>query len=127
MRLTKSFSIPDELERARANGELVIFAGAGVSISPPANLPSFLELAKQIAEPRVQCSPEYARALDRYLGRAAREGVDVQSRARHLLANGGKHTPLHENLLALFGDPQTVRLVTTNFDTHFATALSSGP
>lgn len=125
MRLTKSFSIPDELERARANGELVIFAGAGVSVSPPANLPNFLELAKQIAEPRVQCSPDYARALDRYLGRAAREGVDVQSRARHLLANGGKHTPLHEDLLALFGDPQTVQLVTTNFDTHFATALSS--
>ena len=125
MRLTDSLTIPTELERARAAGDLVVFAGAGVSMGSPANLPSFVDLAKGIAEPKVPCRRADQKWLDRYLGRAEREGIDVQRRARDLLEVGGSHTPVHEYLLGIFGTAARVRLITTNFDRHFSTALTA--
>lgn len=125
MRLTETLTIPDDLEAARAAGELVIFAGAGVSVPPPSNLPNFVQLAKEIGEPLIPLSKQYEASLDRYLGRAALAGLDVQARARQLLSAGGSHTAMHEHLLALFGGPDRLRLVTTNFDTHFSTALAA--
>src|SRR5690242_2941355 len=89
----------------------------------PANLPSFLGLAREIAEPTLPLQPGDEVALDRYLGRAERAHIKVQDRAREkLLARGGSHTPLHEHLVGLFGTPSNVRLITTNFDLHFGAA-----
>jgi len=133
MRVAESLEVPDELERARAAGELVVFAGAGVSMGPPALLPSFQELARKIAERKILWDPTYSGTLDRYLGRAEAAGVDVQTRAREFLRGGGAHTPLHEHLLRLFSTADRVRLITTNFDRHFAAAAecvfpgASGP
>src|SRR6266550_6618456 len=78
MKVAPSLTIPDELERARNAAELVVFAGAGVSMGPPANLPSFLELAREIADPPLILRPEDEEALDRYLGRAERAKINVQ-------------------------------------------------
>ena len=39
---------PEPLLDALRDGRLVIFAGAGVSMGPPANLPGFRELARQV-------------------------------------------------------------------------------
>lgn len=122
MRVAESLVIPGELERARVEEQLVIFAGAGVSMGPPANLPSFKELARQVAEPKVPFEDHYEDKLDRYLGRAQREGVNCQERARELLSDQGSHTPLHEHLLGIFGAPDRVQIITTNFDSHFAAA-----
>ena len=41
---------PSPLLSALRDGELVIFAGAGVSMGEPACLPSFKELAEKIAQ-----------------------------------------------------------------------------
>ncbi len=126
MKVAPSLTIPDELERARNAAELVVFAGAGVSMGPPANLPSFLELAREIADPPLTLRPEDEEALDRYLGRAERAKINVQERAREkLLARGGTHTKLHEHLLGIFGAHPNVRLITTNFDLHFSAAAQS--
>src|SRR3989442_14491237 len=100
MKVAPSLTISDELERARNAAELVVFAGAGVSVGPPANLPSFLELAREIADPPI--TREDDEPLDRYLGRAERAKILVQERAREkLLARGGIHTKLHEHLLGI--------------------------
>ncbi|MFN2397219.1 MAG: SIR2 family protein [Gemmatimonadaceae bacterium] len=90
----------------------------------PANLPSFRELAREIAEPSLPLLAKDEEALDRYLGRAEHVlNVKVQERARtKLRARGGTHTPVHEHLVGLFGAPNDVRLITTNFDTHFTAA-----
>jgi len=123
VRIAPSLTLPDELERARATGELVVFAGAGVSMGAPSHLPSFLKLAREIADPPLPLQTADEQALDRYLGRAERMGVKVQQRAREkLIERGGSHTPLHEHLLSLFSAPTAVRLITTNFDPHFSTA-----
>lgn len=122
MRIAESITLPVELERARVAGELVVFAGAGVSMGPPANLPSFRELAQTIAEPVVMLGDRTD--LDKYLGEAERAGVLVQRRTHELLQNGGSHTPLHEYLVGLFGSAERVRLITTNFDPHFTSAAA---
>jgi hypothetical protein len=46
--LIKGIDFPEDLLRAQPAGDLVIFAGAGVSIPPPFSLPSFSDLANQI-------------------------------------------------------------------------------
>jgi hypothetical protein len=124
MQLTSSLTLPDELERARVDGNLVVFAGAGVSMGHPANLPDFLRLAKEITQPTRPLSARDKSALDRYLGRAERKsGILVQERARDILGNAlSSHTPVHEYLLGLFESADRVRLITTNFDLHFSGA-----
>lgn len=49
MWINRDVDLPQALVTAQREGRLVIFAGAGVSMGPPANLPSFEELAIQIA------------------------------------------------------------------------------
>ncbi len=123
MRVTKFLTIPPDLEAARAAGDLVVFAGAGTSMGEPANLPGFEALARQIAEPVIPWDEGYKTRLDTYLGAAERAEVLVQSRARGILSTkGGRHTPLHRHLLALFGHEDKVRLISTNFDPFFGTA-----
>jgi SIR2-like protein len=126
MRVSPSLTIPDEVERARRVGQLVVFAGAGVSMSPPAGMPGFVDLARHIAEAVVPWIDSDAAGLDRYLGKAERQGVRVQVRARERLdPQGRSHTTLHEDLLGLFEKADRVRLITTNFDPFFGTAASA--
>lgn len=125
MQLSDSITLPAEVERARIAGELIVFAGAGVSMGPPSKLPSFEQLARDIAHPRVPWNDDQRQGLDQYLGKAQRVGVEVQTRARSLLSEGGSHTPLHENLIGVFGAADRVRLITTNFDSHFTAAASA--
>ena len=126
MQLAESVSIPVELERARVADELVVFAGAGVSMGPPANQPSFKGLAKEIGEAAQPLTSADEQALDRYLGRLERSGVLVQERARaKLLERSGGHNPLHEHLLGIFSETTRVRLITTNFDTHFSASAKA--
>ena len=85
----------------------------------PANLPGFKALTEAIAHGTgeiLKCrEPE-----DRFLGRLKHQGVDVHERAAEQLSGDCIHpTPLHFDLLRLFSTHESVRLVTTNFDTLF--------
>jgi len=113
---------PDTLIDALRDKKLVVFAGAGVSMGEPANLPSFSELSSLIArgtgEVRDAYEPE-----DRLLGRLQHQGVNVDARAlQHLSKNETLPTDLHRDLLRFFTIPDDVRIVTTNFDMLFETA-----
>ena len=112
---------PSPLLSALRDGELVIFAGAGVSMGEPACLPSFKELAEKIA----QGTGEVLQGgeQDRFLGRLHDKGVKVHKRAvRELSRNNPKPTALHKNLLRLYQKSEQVRVVTTNFDLLFEEA-----
>ena len=118
--LIKHIELPEELITAQKEGRLVIFAGAGVSMEPPANFPSFKKLAEEIAQ-RVGVKLE--EPLDRFLGKLKRQGTDVHQIVKEILFDPeSKPTSLHFNLLKLFPSPKEVRIVTTNFDKHFSTA-----
>src|SRR5687767_14128878 len=116
--------IPEALLAAQRDGKLVIFAGAGVSMAPPSNLPGFRDLAVQVAAGLL--APLENEAFDVFLGRVASLGVDVQKSARQILTlSGSTHRALHGHVVDLFRSENDVRIVTTNFDPHFTTALRS--
>src|ERR1700675_1968007 len=112
---------PKPLLDAQRAGDLVVFAGAGVSIPVPSNYPNFDRLADEVAASVMV--RERDEPVDLFLGRLEHRGVDVHTRVKSLLSNPSS-TPnsLHFDLLRLFTSAATVRLVTTNFDSHFSTA-----
>ena len=114
---------PEPLLKALRDGKLVIFAGAGVSMGPPACLPNFKSLANKIAEgtgKTLQCKEP----IDRFLGGLQDDKeVPVHDLAAKLLFQEGlKATKLHHNLLLLYSGADQVRVVTTNFDLLFEQA-----
>ena len=120
--IISGIDFPQPVLNSVRSGDLVIFAGAGVSMGAPANLPDFKALTKAIAQgtgESLRCGePE-----DRFLGRLGYQGIDVHKRAAEQLS--GDHilpTPLHIDLLKLFSTHNSVRIVTTNFDTLFERA-----
>lgn len=117
--------LPDELSRARDQGNLVIFAGAGVSRGPPSSLPLFTGLVERIAE-NAATPQESKESPDRFLGRLHHGGTRVHELAQTILLDPqSRPNPLHDLLLRLFGKPEAIRLVTTNFDRHFSSACQA--
>ena len=116
---------PGALLNALRDGELVVFAGAGVSMGEPACLPSFKNLAKTIAKgtgKTLHCRDP----IDRFLGELQHEGVKVHERAAEILSrNGLEPTELHRNLLKLYSGVEQIRVVTTNFDLLFEQAAEN--
>ena len=117
---------PDPLLAALRDNRLVIFAGSGVSKGTPACLPDFKTLATSIASGTGQTlqppEPE-----DVFLGKLADRGVQVHAlAARNLQENccgdPPRPTDLHRDLLRLYREPGSVRVVTTNFDLLFHAA-----
>jgi len=141
----------DRIIDALLDYKLVIFAGAGVSMGKPSNLPSFVELTKKIANRSCQLSlyneaypapkdrvqtdgennnnsyklPLGQLSLDRFLRQLAQRGAPVHKYATGLLksrAESAEPNELHKDLIRLFPDPAKIRLVTTNFDLQFEEA-----
>ena len=114
---------PELLCGALREGDLVIFAGAGVSMGEPAWLPDFKNLATAIAQGTGEAQQDNE-SEDRFLGRLHHKEVQVHSIAAENLQTNlrgeiPKPTDLHRDLLRLYPGPGTTRLVTTNFDLLF--------
>ena len=118
---------PEPLLNALRDGKLVVFAGAGVSMGPPARLPSFRKLAEKVADGTGQ-SIAASETDDQFLGRLKEDGVRVHQRATEILQPDKlKPNALHRNLLRLFQEKDDpVRVVTTNFDCLFEQAAELG-
>ena len=115
-------NFPGPLLNALRDGELVVFAGAGVSMGEPACLPSFKNLADMIAAGTGKAL-QNGEAIDHFLGRLQHGGVKVDERAAEVLFRDGlEPTELHRNLLRLYLGAGPVRVVTTNFDLLFEQA-----
>ena len=115
---------PRRLTEALESDELVVFAGAGVSVGTPANLPNFESLATAIAAGTGEAQQE-SEPVDRLLGRLTSRGTNVHERAAHELRGGtSEPTALHGDLLRLYRTTQSVRVVTTNFDALFEQAAA---
>ncbi len=118
---------PPGLMKALRDGRLVIFAGAGVSMGEPAWLPNFKKLAAQVARETGK-KPEEGETEDRFLGRLRQDGDKVHDLVVRILKENGSSlvpTDLHRDLLRLYPDPGSVRVVTTNFDLLFERAAEA--
>src|ERR1035441_3408935 len=76
--------IPNALLDAQANGELVIFAGAGVSMPSPSNLPDFPRLANELANGTATL--EQGEDVDRFLGKLP-DNLNIYERTRRRLSD----------------------------------------
>jgi NAD-dependent SIR2 family protein deacetylase len=115
-----SIDFDDGVLDAIRNSNLVIFAGAGVSMGAPSNLSSFWKLTCDVAQGTGLAPIE---PLDRFLGQLQHRKVAVHERAAQFLSpTGSAPNALHQDLLRIFRTAERVRLVTTNFDLHFETA-----
>lgn len=113
---------PPALIEALRTDKLVVFAGAGVSMPAPANLPGFEDLAGAVAKGTGE-TRDGSEPIDRFLGRLSGAGVDVHARAAEVLRSRNPlPSGLHKDLLRLHETPESVRVVTTNFDTLFEQA-----
>jgi hypothetical protein len=113
---------PAELVNAARSNRLVVFAGAGVSMGPPADLPSFWKLVEHVAD-GTGLVPTAAETPDRFLGRLAHKEIAVHQRAAARLSKPeARPTDIHKDLLRLFDGPANARIVTTNFDLLFEAA-----
>ena len=113
---------PEPLLNVLRDGRLVVFAGAGVSMGSPAELPDFGELARRIAK-GTGLTIRDDETEDQFLGRIKDGGPDVHQLAAQVLQpNDSEPTKLHRNLLRLYTNPEKVRIVTTNFDMLFEQA-----
>ncbi|KIL36212.1 hypothetical protein SD71_09705 [Cohnella kolymensis] len=122
MWITKDINLPDEIIAAQKNGELVIFAGAGISTPPPSNLPNFEQLAIDIAQGFIRY--DSAMSIDTFLGKLHSRNIKVHEKAIELLTSPeSKPNSYHINLIKLFSQSD-LRIVTTNFDDHFKTAAT---
>ena len=123
----KGVDFPEALLNALRDEKLVVFAGAGVSMGAPANLPSFRGLAEQVAEGTGESIAE-SETVDQFLGRLKKSnGTEVhQIAAGCLQPDKLKPNALHRNLLRLFKETSSVKVVTTNFDCLFEAAAEAG-
>lgn len=129
-------SIPDSVFEAALSSNLVIFAGAGVSVSSPVNLPLFNSLVDQIksaVDPGNflrerkhkldKKTPVYMETPEQYLSYLEHEGKNVREACSLLVDPHGQFTNLHTNILRLLDTNCHMRLVTTNFDNCFENSM----
>lgn len=110
--------LPQVVIDAQKWGELVLFAGAGVSMDAPSNYPNFRNLAMELGGTAYPV--EDHELVDRYLGRLVENGIPVHNRVKSRLSDPlSRPNHLHESTVRLFGSTDAVRIVTTNFDDHF--------
>ena len=117
---------PGTLLSALRDSNLVVFAGAGVSMGEPANLPDFRQLARKVAHGTGE-APDATEPVDRFLGKLEQRGIDVHARAAEVLRLNSLGAPpepttLHTDLVRLYDQSPPLRLVTTNFDPLFEVA-----
>src|SRR4051794_18678598 len=121
-------NIPEPVLTAHEEGRLVIFTGAGVSMSPPSNLPNFLGLAEQIGKKLQSKEDPRSPAWNQQPGGdpgslEAQEKFQIHPLA---LSNGpqpGSETNPHHRPPPRLAANGPARVITTNYDLHLEQRL----
>ena len=111
--------IPATLIDSLKHNRVIVFAGAGVSMATPANLPDFVTLTRKILN--LDDNEKFDNP-DQKLGEGFDQGVRIHEQCiRVLNQNSPQPTQLHHDILKLF--PKKTRVITTNFDLLFEKAF----
>lgn len=122
MRLTPDVDIPESLLEAAANGDLVLFVGAGASYNAPSSLPLFSGLASRIGQLHDDPYDE-GEPADAYLGRLEDLHASVREQVRRIIQpSTSAPNSTHKAIAQLASACKTPKVVTTNFDEHVTTA-----
>lgn len=124
MWITGDVDLPAQLLDAHSTRTLVFFVGAGASMDRPSGLPSFKQLARDLAE-AARVPFDESMAIDFFLG-SMPEDFDTHRHARDLIARpDSTFNPTHSAVVTLAEAFGTPRVVTTNFDDHLRAAAQS--
>lgn len=116
MWITADVNIPQQLLDAAAKDEVVFFVGAGASFNPPANLPSYNQLAAMLADEADESRPCDDEQLDRFI-RMLPDNFNVHKRTKDIMRGDDIHcNSTHEAIVRLASSVKTPRIVTTNYD-----------
>lgn len=119
--IIKNIEYPELLIEAIKNDKLVIFCGAGISMSEPTKLPSFHQLSEKIAE-LTNKEKRNDESDEQYLGRVENLDHDVHSKVCDILsATHTQPNTNHEALIDFF--KKDIRIVTTNYDSMLESVL----
>lgn len=120
-----NIEFPNEIIESLHAGRLVVFAGAGVSMGKPTNLPSFKTLANQIAR-YAGIKRENNESYEAFLGRIkAENGTNVNEIAVDCLKKCEVPNKLHKAIIDLFENADDLKIVTTNYDQMFEQVLKA--
>lgn len=123
--IVSGVEIPKDLLNAIESNNLVVFVGAGASMGYPTQLPSFDKLVELI-ESGTGEHYHKGEPCEKYLGRLKHKHIDVHKKAANLLSEKKlKHNDLHKFIIDLFESVETIKIVTTNYDTMFEQVLES--
>jgi len=131
MLLTDHVDIPTELIRAQEEERLVVFAGAGVSMASPSNIPGFVDLAKAVAKSYGQkyyVKQQRVQPPDVFLGslNSKNGGLGVHEMVKQIMSEQtSRPSQLHSLIPLLFKSARDLKIVTTNYDAHFLTVLKN--
>lgn len=107
---------PDQIINSIENNNLVIFAGAGVSMGEPTNLPDFNKLTINIARGSGKIFNSSNDTPERFLGELEKQDVPVQKLASNQLDEHNlQPNQYHKSLVELF-PKNDIKIVTTNYD-----------
>ena len=124
--IINNIDFPTKILNAISNDSLVVFAGAGVSVDAPTNLPDFVGLTQSIAK---QCGETFNQRedkIDEFLGDLQRNDIKVKELvAKRLMQGNPQPNEFHFNILNLFSSSDSVRIVTTNQDCMFEMAADN--
>ncbi|MEV0949038.1 SIR2 family protein [Promicromonospora sp. NPDC050249] len=122
--ITPDVGLPRSILDAQVAGRLVFFVGAGASFAAPSGLPLFGALARQLAE-RARMTYDELVPIDYFLG-AMPDNFDTHAHAHQIIARAdSRPNSTHHALVRLASSMGPLRIVTTNFDDHLASAASA--
>ncbi|MDQ1249619.1 MAG: hypothetical protein QG597_3994, partial [Actinomycetota bacterium] len=126
MYLTGEVDLPQQVVDAHVEGNLVLFVGAGASMDSPSNLPTFTELARQVARKRLMRDAviaDFGTESDTLLGHLSRDGAPVHALVAEILGNPQSlPNDNHKAIVQIAATSRVPRIVTSNFDDHLACA-----
>ncbi len=130
--LLDTVDFPDELIDDLLEGRLVVFAGAGVSLDEPSSLPDFEELLEYVSSSAA--TEEDKKDLFGAFEKLEDAGISIRALAKHAVSHkkssayreASEPNEHHHSVVGLFRDATQIKVVTTNFDSHFSSVLPKG-
>ncbi|AKK04412.1 SIR2-like domain [Corynebacterium mustelae] len=121
MWITDEVELPDAVLDAQNSGKLVFFVGAGASMDAPSSLPSFKFLAEKLAG-LAEVEFDKQEHIDTFLGSLPGQFDTHRHTAKLIKIDGSEPNSTHKAIVSLAGVKGSLRVVTTNFDTHLSKA-----
>lgn len=118
--------IPYEIIKAINDDKLVVFAGSGISVDSPSNLPNFKVLANRIGEYYdIKYTKSKNGEIEEFFGELEKNNKDLKKVIVDELTISDEPNTTHLNLLKLFKEQSSIRIITTNQDKLLETACSN--